>query len=350
MHPELNSVVDCGVNTLSPHVEVKEIPLNAFITFIRCAQDRVFIGLGNGTVKSYMLSEELDSQVKEGFAVGGLPICASLSSSGRSLLVGTDKSTLVDLEQGVKVLARLEKGWVEQIAVATSGLVAYSSNKTCFVNNAGEIIFRLSQSEGTITGLNFSQDGSTLAIAHYGGVSLWRMSDGKHMELLEWSGAHLNMSWSPDGNYLVTATPDKEIHCWDMQTRGNFRMRGYPSKIRSLCWSADGKHLAAAGADSVTVWPFINGNPSGKPPYEFGYSFQGVVTEVAAHPSEPIVAAGYNNGTVLIGKYLKGEAIIARSPIGVAISAMAWSPDGSTLFAGTETGEFNRIDLKDLDF
>lgn len=350
MHPELNPVVDQGANTLSPLVDVEEISLNAFVTFIECSSEQAFVGLGDGSVQTHKMQATLDPVNKAGYSVEGLPICAHVNPINQSVLVGTDNSALLEIKDSLSTKARLDKGWIEQISVSPVGLIAFSSNKTCYVLKDSVQIYEIPQEEGTITGLQFSADGSKLAIARYGGVVLCDMADGKILEELEWKGAHLNMCWSPDGRYLVTATPDKEIHCWDMKTKGNFRMRGYPAKIRSLNWTADGKHLAAAGADSVTVWPFVNGNPSGKPPYEFGYSFKGIVTEVAAHPTETIIAAGYNNGTVLIGRYLKGEAIIARAPRGLAISAMTWSNDGKSLYVGTEAGEFSRMNLKSFDF
>ena len=364
MHSELTAIDDLGANTLSPSVNVEEVSLDAYVTFICNTNAKTFVGLGNGTVQCYSASslsnnsdtlniresQQLSSLRKHGFSVRGLPICAATVMGEDSVLVGTDNSELLNIGDDLQTNVALEKGWIEHVALSESGLIAYAVNKTCFVLTKSGEFHEIVQSAGSITGLHFNSNGSKLAIARYGGVAIWSASQEKIIEELEQPGAHLNLSWSPDDKYLVTATPDKEIHCWEMKTRTSFRMRGYPAKIRSLCWTADGMHLAAAGADSVTVWPFVNGNPSGKPPYEFGYSFKGTVTEVAAHPTEDIVAAGYDNGTVLIGKYLKGEAIIARVPSGEMVSAMAWSPGGESLFVGTEAGSFSRIVLKDTNF
>ena len=349
MYTGLKDAVDHGANTLSPKIDAAEISLNAYVTFIRCTQSKVFVGLGNGSIQSYAPDQKLSFEVNNVFDTSGLPICVAVDSSD-SIFVGTDASSLLKVNETLSHIALHDKGWIEQLAVSATGLIAYSSDKSCYVIKESEPVYTFPRSEGSIMGLQFNSTGSKLALAHYGGVTIWDMDDGRVCEELEWQGAHLNMCWSPDDQYLVTATPDKEIHCWDLSSNSNFRMRGYPAKIRSLCWTADGKHLAVAGADSVTVWPFVNGNPSGKPPYEFGYSFQGIVTVVAAHPSEPIIAAGYNNGNVLIGRYLTGEAIIARAPLGIAISAMDWSTDGQYLFAGTEEGQFNEIHLKELSF
>lgn len=350
MYSELEPLSDHGANTLSPHVETSEVALGAYITFIQCNRQKAFVGLGDGRVLAYPLSPALNPRSGEAFNAGGLPLCAAICPVTQRLLMGTDQSCLLDINRELRSQAQLTKGWIEHVAVSPEGLVAYASNKTCYVLDGSTQCCEIPQPAGSITGLQFSADGKDLAIARYGGVALWRVAQNELRQELLHPGAHLKMSWSPDGRYLVTATPDKEIHCWDLLENSSFRMRGYPAKIRSLCWSADGKHLAAAGADSVTVWPFVNGNPSGKPPYEFGYSFKGIVTEVAAHPSEAIIAAGYNNGTVLMGRYLKGEAIIVRAASGDAVSALSWSEDGRNLFIGTESGQFSQAKLENPNF
>ena len=250
----------------------------------------------------------------------------------------------------------MEKGWIEQLAIAENGSYAYSSGKNIYVSdNSHHLIFNNTHNQGTIMGLAFNRAGNQLAVAHYNGVTIWDVIFGKKVYQLHWQGAHLSLSWSPDDRFIITTTQDKELHGWDLDTitdgkPKSIRMCGYPAKIRKLSWTTDGKHLAVAGADSVTVWPFADGDPSGKPPYEFGYVFQGVVTQVATHPEKAIVAAGYNNGAVLIGKYQSGNAIIARAPCGHFITSLSWSTDGNYLYAGTDSGQFIAMHLRSTDF
>ena len=351
MHPNLAEVADQGANVISPFVETEEKDLSAFVTFIASVGNKIYAGLGNNNVQSFYYSPEDALTPADIFDARGLPLCVCKNQkTDNGIMVGTDNSELLEIDNALQTSVSMQKGWIEHISHSSSGLVAFSINKNCYVVDESGEFHEIHQEHGSVTGLQFNSNGSVLAISRYDGVTLWDSTEKKISEELEQKGAHLNLTWSPDDQYIVTTTPDKEIHCWEMPTKTSFRMRGYPSKIRSLCWTADQKHLAAAGADSVTVWPFVNGNPSGKPPYEFGYSFEGTVTEVAAHPSEALIAAGYDNGTVLIGKYLKGEAIIARAASNERISAMSWADDGKNLFVGTETGKFSHIGLKDFNF
>lgn len=352
MHSTLNPRADQGTNTLSPMADAEEISLGAFVTFLHCSKDACFVGLGNRTVQVHPVTKDLQATAQQHLALTGLPICADKVADSEAIIIGTDDSQLLKITGSVQVLSQLPNGWIEQVACSKPAkLIAYSCGKKTFITNKeGNLLHKISQAQGTVTGLRFNSGGSQLAVARYGGVTLWDTESGELLRECQWRGAHMNLSWSPDDRYVVTATPDKELHCWDLELNKDFRMSGYPGKIRSLSWTADGKHLAAAGADSVTVWPFVNGDPSGKPPHEFGYSFQGIVTQVAAHPHLPVVAAGYNNGTVLLGRFSTGEAIIARAPQGIAISALAWTDDGRRLFAGSEGGELCQIKIKDSFF
>jgi len=66
---------------------------------------------------------------------------------------------------------------------------------------------------------------------------------------------------------------------------------------------------------------------------------------VAPHPAAGIVAAGYNNGTVLVGSIEHGNAWIARPPGGGAVTALCWTGDGEGVVAGTEGGALSLIRL-----
>ena len=58
----------------------------------------------------------------------------------------------------------------------------------------------------TVSGLAFNSKGKRLAVAHYGGVTLWWTATlGQTPKRLEWRGSHIGVSWSPDGTHLMTA-------------------------------------------------------------------------------------------------------------------------------------------------
>lgn len=85
----------------------------------------------------------------------------------------------------------------------------------------------------------------------------------------------------------------------------------------------------------------------GKAPLDLGRGFGGLVTAVAAHPKHEIIAAGYDDGAVII-TFVNGAlpALLNRPGEG-AVTAIAWSEDGQDLALGTETGFVARLRLSD---
>ena len=53
-----------------------------------------------------------------------------------------------------------------------------------------------------------------LAVAHYGGVSLWFPNAQAAPEMLAWKGSHLDALFSPDGKFLVTSMQESTLHGW----------------------------------------------------------------------------------------------------------------------------------------
>ena len=63
------------------------------------------------------------------------------------------------------------------------------------------------------------------------------------------------------------------------------------------------------------------------------------VTVVACHPRQPVVAAGYADGTVMLVRIDDGALIEAKCRGGSAVSALGWDASGQTFAFGTEAGE-----------
>ena len=333
---------DAGARVVSASVDLAETDLGAYVTFLQPAAGVVVAGFGDGSLRMIPLSEGLRGLTKiADLEATPLAACGDLDSA--AALVGTDDGRLLKVAaEGVQeVLAHADGAWVDHVAVsARAKLRAFGAGRAVHVIGAdGASGLVLEDHPSTVAGLAFAPDGASIAVAHYGGVTIWPLAGTPRPERLAWHGSHIALAWSPDGRYIVTAMQDKEMHCWRMADRRGMRMSGYPKKIRSLSWTADSQYLAASGADTVTSWGFMGGGPGGKPPLEFGYVFNGTVTAVAASPKRHLVAGGYDDGTVLIGDIEKGDAVIARPAGGATMTALAWSSDGACVVAGTEKGE-----------
>ena len=190
----------------------------------------------------------------------------------------------------------------------------------------------------TARGLAFQPKGYRLAATHYNGATLWFPKVEGAPQTLEWKGAHLDATFSPDGRFLVTSMQENVLHGWRLSDSRHMRMTGYPGKTRSLSWSHDGAWLATSGADAAVVWPFKDKDgPMGKAPRECGVR-EARATKVAFHPKALVVAIGYADGAVLLCRLADAAEIPVRHPGDGPISALSWDATGARLLFGLESG------------
>jgi WD40 repeat protein len=277
---------------------------------------------------------------------GGAILCAS--GNGTRLITGGDDGKVVATTAagGTDIIATdAKRRWVDSVACGPDGAVAWSTGKQAFVRNGkGEIASV--DAPSSIGGIAFAPKGFRVALAHYGGATLWfpNARDAKP-EFLDWKGSHLAATFSPDGKFLVTAMQEPTLHGWRLVDSKHMRMSGYAAKVRSMNWSADGKYLATSGSDQIILWPFgSKDGPMGKQPLMLAPSDRRV-TVVACHPNQDIVAAGFDNGLILLVRIGDGAEIIARTPASGPVSALAWNTVGSLLAFGTEAGQAGIVNL-----
>ncbi|MGB3867288.1 MAG: WD40 repeat domain-containing protein, partial [Xanthobacteraceae bacterium] len=261
----------------------------------------------------------------------GAILCAA--SDGRRIVTGGDDGKLVEVKADATVATLAtdaKRRWIDNVALHGDGTVAWSVGKTAFVRGArgGE---KSRDVVSTVGGLAFAPKGLRLAISHYNGVTLWFPNMTAQPEVYDWAGSHLAVTFSPDNKFVVTSMHESALHGWRLADGRHMRMTGYPARVRSLSWSADGKSLATSGADTVILWPFASKDgPMGKEPGILA-PMPSRVTAVACHPKQDIMAAGYADGTVLMIRLSDGAEILVRRKAEQAIAALAWNAGGSLL-------------------
>jgi WD40 repeat protein len=273
-------------------------------------------------------------------------ILSSVCDGTRFLTGGDDgKVVATDAKGASETLATDAKHrWIDRVALGPDGAVAWAAGKQAFVRTGkGEVkSLDLPSSAG---GLAFAPKGLRLAAAHYGGVSLWFPNAQAAPEMLAWKGSHLDVMFSPDGKFLVTAMQEATLHGWRLMDAKDMRMSGYSAKVRSFAWTAGGKWLATSGSEQLILWPFATKDgPMGKQPrMVVPYDKRAVI--VACHPKQEIVATGFEDGLVMLARIEDGAEILAKKPGSAAVSALAWNADGSKLAFGSEDGEAGIVDL-----
>ena len=244
----------------------------------------------------------------------------SSASDGKRLITGGDDGKVValDVKGETTVMATdAKRRWIDNVAVHSDGAVAWSAGKTAFVRaqKGEEKSFEV---PSTVGGLAFAPKGMRLALAHYNGVTLWFPNMAGSAQVLEWAGSHLGVTFSPDNKFLVTSMHEPALHGWRLADARHMRMTGYPARVKSVSWTAGGKGLAP---------------------------LQTRVSAVASHPKQDILAAGYDNGTILLVRLEDGAEILVRRDGGAPVAALAWNAKGTLLAFAAQDGDAGMLAL-----
>ncbi len=319
---------------------VAPLDLDGHCLLARFLRGVPFFALADGTV------HRLDDGHKTIQAHDGL-LSATLSMDGKALITGGEDGHVrrVDADGSLHDLAHLPRKWITAVASGPSGTVGFASGRSAFARTSDGALRDYAQPR-SVEGVAFAPKGQRMAIARYNGATLiWTGTDSKPVEL-EWKGAHIGATFSPDGRFLITSMQENALHGWRLDDARNMRMTGYPAKVKDWSWSAKGKWLATSGAPAAIVWPFAGKDgPMGKAPLELGMRGDSMVTAVACHPQEEIVAIGYNDGMVLLVRFADNREVLLRRPGKAAIASLGWDDEGQRLAFGSEAGECGVVAL-----
>ena len=177
--------------------------------------------------------------------------------------------------------------------------------------------------KGTISEVQYSPDGTRLAVASAIGIWLYDAQTGEALDLLT---GHTDLvrsvSFSPDGNTIASGSRDETVRLWDTNTGRNIRtLTGHTATVFSVAFPPDGNTIASGSADdTVRLWDANTGRNIRTLTAHTNW-----VESVAFSPDGSTLASASWDGTVLLWELMPSattNAIVSLSPASVQSPAI----------------------------
>ncbi|WP_033923166.1 WD40 repeat domain-containing protein [Sphingomonas sp. 37zxx] len=282
----------------------------------------------------------------------GAILSACRHPAGDSVVTGGDDGRVCRVfpDGNVVELGSFARKWVDHlVASPASGLIVAGIGREAVAWTRGsDSPSHRYPVESTIGGLALDAKGRRLGIAHYNGATLvYGGNPDSGRIALKWVGSHIACTMSADGRYLLTGLQETGLHGWQLPDMRDMRMEGYAAKTRSFAWDRKGKWLATSGDAAAILWPFEGKTGSiGKPPLLRARRKGALVTRVAFHPRDDLLAVGYNDGVVTLARLGDENVLLIDEATVGSITAMTWNDTGTRLGWGGDTGRVGVLDME----
>lgn len=271
---------------------------------------------------------------KHGFVVG------DASGALTSLTIGGERTPFAK-PIGSPIIALTHAERTGDLAAATA------DNQVVLIRRGDAEPHRLDH-ESPIGTLAFSPKGDQLAVACDGHVTLWKIGEKpERIGTLEPCQNPKALAWSPDQSKLALGQEKGGVAVWKDGQAAALTLADYPAPVRSLTWSGDGDHLITGGAFRIIAWPLAHWQDDGARPTSLTTGKPGlaVVEAVATHPDRGLLAAGYENGMLIITQIGKPDELVIKTEGRGAIDKVIWSRDAGHIAVGGSNGLAALIEL-----
>lgn len=252
---------------------------------------------------------------------------------------------------GSVVASRLER---EPTRLGTGRPVREEIVELCDTSN-GKVRHQLKH-DAHVAQVAWSPDGALVAVGTYSGpLYLWDAVTGKLRQ--RWPApTAFSMAFSPDGKTLATGDDDCTVKLLQVANGRLIRQLGiseperhdsFGSSILIITVSPDGKSIASAfaGQSAFTVWDASSGKVSYRTEINPVWPAEGWVYALAFSPDGKTLFSGGADRAVHQWDAATGKEILQLQGHRGAVVSLALSPDGSRLASGSTDGTILIWDL-----
>jgi WD40 repeat protein len=301
-----------------------------------------------GASKKLYIWDRMSGTLVHCIDVGDEIVAVALAPDGR--LVGAGRSvgtaSVWDISTGEHVLTTGHHGGpvnslvfgAGDVIVASSSVGRTARSWELHDNRAGS---RLAGDMGTAGALVYSPDGNVAAsCAAQDRVEVWDTATGERLQSLPAPDLRLQaLAVDNEHGVIVAAGDPQAIRCWDLPGgRERWTVHGHSRWVKAARLTSDGAQVACCADDErIHIWGTRTAVPG---PDLVGH--EGHVRDLQTNPRDP--AAAYSGGddrTVIAWDLDRIEVVERLSAHDGAVWAVAVSPDGDLLAAGTITGSIS---------
>ncbi|HXW41091.1 MAG TPA: c-type cytochrome [Xanthobacteraceae bacterium] len=233
-------------------------------------------------------------------------------------------------------------GPVRALAISPDGKTAVSGSfdtsaiRWSLQNNAAEQVLRFH--DGAVNAVAILPDGRIATAGADARIAIWQPGEQRPRAVLEGHTAPIvSLAVSPGGAVLASASWDRTARLWPLAGGTPRVFEGHEQNVNAVAFMPDGRALVTVGYDAtLRIWPLAAAAPP-------------IVTALPAPLNAAVVAgdgeiaaAGANGSVYFLsaaGK-LRGDIHAGETPL----TALAMSPDGTRLAAGSVGGSVAIID------
>jgi WD40 repeat protein len=235
----------------------------------------------------------------------------------------------------------LGKGWLERLAWSPDGarLATALGRRLIVLDEAGEVAHEFDAHKSSVCDFAWNpRQPEEIASVADGGATMWRLGEDAPFARFDWGGASLLACWSPDGRWLVTGDQTPSVHLYDFTRDYPLHIQGYETKVKALAFNSASRKLATGGGRLVTVWNCTGKTgPEGTIPKQLeGHTGDSIA--LAWRRGSDWLASGGTDGRLILFEPESSTRPRASLALGSGVTCVAWHPSEPLLAAGTEAG------------